>query len=120
MLFMFPVCPSPGKQKIAIRFFPFFFPAIEIKRSGSGWNVDDPSFHVNGHPSPAVHASYFFVRIFWPCIPTRFTGLWYSMESPDRLSRAYVIGPDKTGGAIIPFPHSGTLNEDIFNHYSQR
>src|SRR5437016_819067 len=86
-----------GKKAICKEIVADAIGAVEIKRGGACWNVDNSAPGIERHPGPIVRGAAGLPRILWPSVVAEFTGMRDGVKRPTQLTGSNVIGANVAG-----------------------
>src|SRR5467141_108734 len=86
-----------GNQTISEEVVADAIGAVEIKRGGACWNIDNAAPGIERHPGPIVRGAAGLPRLFRPSVVAKFTGMRDGVERPAQLACSNVVGANVAG-----------------------
>src|SRR6266481_3100889 len=80
-----------GNQTISKEVVADAIGAVEIKRGGACWNIDNAAPGIERHPGPIVRGAAGLPRLFRPSVVAKFTGMRDGVERPAQLACSNVV-----------------------------
>src|ERR1700694_2017132 len=86
-----------GNQTISEEIVADAIGAVEIKRGGACWDIDNAPPGIERHPSPIVRGAAGLPSILRPSVIPKFTGMRDGVERPAQLTGSNVVGANVAG-----------------------
>src|SRR5256884_2620637 len=86
-----------GKQTISEEIVADAIGAVEIKRGGACWDVDNAAPGIERHSGPIVRGPTGLPRILRPSVIAKFTGMRDGVERPAQPTGSNVVGANVAG-----------------------